>query len=229
MALDSREHLLGIEALHDDHGPTEPVDAHGPEDRRRVIQRRGRQIRVPLADSEGRQEVQDGTAAFAHRRARQRPPDPLRATGRTGRVLEHIAFGLARDRLGRASRASIESIGSYPSTVSTDRPPPLHRGRRRLLQSCRHVMHGRADDDQPRAGIRDDVSNFVRLQMRVHRQEIHAAAQYGPRNLVVSRPVLHHQRHDVAMAQAGASECMCQSVGAFVRARGTSRPRRIPP
>ena len=39
-----RERLLGIELLHHDHGAAEPHRAHAVEERRRVVQRRGRQV-----------------------------------------------------------------------------------------------------------------------------------------------------------------------------------------
>ena len=166
--LDQREIMLGVELLHDDGGA---ADADGEIDgglRRRMIERRRRQIDHALAVlPELVQEIEQ-RQLLRRRLLRQRPQDALRPAGRARRIEHRGAELFVGDRRRRAG------------------PPSPRRGRRcgrsRLAPSAtmqsstfgQSVSASRATsslrlrgDQKLRLAVGEDVGELARRQVRV--------------------------------------------------------------
>ncbi len=184
--LDQRERLLGIEVLHHDDGAAEAHRAHRIEQRRRVVQRRGRQV--------------DAVAVHARRPPSSSPISTgcsptacrcdlvlhaLRPPRRARRVEHPRALELLRERLGR-------DTGRARPRRARSRRPACRRPSSRILtrgilstSSRRDVAKRVADDEHLRVAVVEDVRDLVRVEVRVDAREEEPGALRRPTRLEV--------------------------------------------
>ena len=173
LVLDRAQRVLGVEAAHHDRGRADPLHRRREADRRGVVERRGRQVDVVLADPE---EGGQADHAGQHRRvsrgdARQRAPHALGLAGGARRVEHDRALELVRERGvgGHARERLLERLEA--GDLAADREPLLELGRARG-DPRGQLGEARVRDEQLRVAVVDDVLDLVLLQVPVHRREV---------------------------------------------------------
>jgi hypothetical protein len=94
------EVLLGVEALHLDHGATDALRGPGEAERGGVVERRGGEVAGVGVEAEGQLAQQGDRIGITEREATEGSHDPLGATG-GARGVQHVVAGVGVDRRGR--------------------------------------------------------------------------------------------------------------------------------
>ena len=199
--LDGLQGLLSVESLHHGHGAAERLDGTAPAQRRRVIDRAGRQVdRVVIDAEELAGQGHQGLAWLGHLDAGQRRPDSLGPAGGARGVQHGGAPRLIGER-HRRRRGDGLLVAAVVLNRAAEGQPQLHSGSQagdRLGgggQLGRHHQRGRA-------AIADDVGHLVRLEPVVDGGDVQSGPQRGPVHLEGTQVVLGQQRHHVAWPQA---------------------------
>ena len=210
--LDQGERGFGIEVLHDDRGAAEAHRREAVEQRRRVIQRRGREVDRILvhAPDVGDHPHLDGL--FADRLARDLVLHPLRPPGRPRRIQHARAFELLFQRRGRIARER-GFVVVVALDRSADREADLHVGHL-AGELDRELTKLGADHDCLRVAVVDDVRDFVGGEVRVDACVEEARALRGPARFEVLDAVLHHDCDVVAETEP----CVPEELRELIRA-----------
>ena len=212
VALDQAQVLLGIEFLHDDHGP---AVADGQVDRRlrrRVIQRGGREVGkpVPVLPQPG-QEAEHGELVTG-RDVVQGPHDALGPAGRA-RGVQHrrpqafIGYRRAGEGAGRFLEVSEDAVVSGAVHDQAGRQP---RAVPRRLQG--HLAARPGGDQEPGGAVVQDVGQLRRGQVGVDARVVQARPLPRTAGLQVPVVVLHEDGIVIQPAQPPGAQQMSQPV-----------------
>ena len=176
--------VFGIELLHHDRGAAEAHRAHAVEERRRVVQRRGREVDgvarpcprpsviIPISSGCVADELAGDLVAHA-----------LGPAGRARRVEHPRALELLLERLGRDSGRASSSYG----VVAVDRSPPTMRRSFTLgilsRSSVGDVAERVGDHEHLRVAVVEDVRGLVGVEVPVDARVVEAGALRGPAHL----------------------------------------------
>ncbi len=212
VAFDQAQVLLGIEFLHDDHGP---AVADGQVDRglrRRVIQRGRREVGepIPVLPQPG-QEAEHGELVTG-RDVVQGPHDALRPAGRARGVQHRRPKGFIADRragegIGRFLEVSEDAV---VSGAVHDQPGRQPRALPRRLQG--HLPARPGGDQEPGSAVVEDVGQLRRGQVRVDARVIQARPLPRTAGLQVPVVVLHEDGIVIQPAQPPGTQQMSQPV-----------------
>ena len=224
---DEPQEFLGVEMLHDHRGAAQPHDAHVEAQRRRVIERRRRQIdrvlvhAVELAGDRQQRIVEVDRLRLDHRQHALGPPGGARR-------IEHV---VARDLVGDR-RCGKARHRRFPGFVARDRAVD-HEARVDALEQRRElgrrggkVFRG---DEQPGAAVGHDVVDFGRRQPRADGGVDQARALGAPADLEEPGIVLQEERDVVAGPEPQRSGKAARCGWIVRRAAGRSRSRRCRP
>ena len=211
---DEVEVLRGIEALHDHRRRAEAHRGRHAGLRRRVVQRRRRQVAHALAEAEHVAHELHHRHGVGGMHVGQRAQDALRPTGRARRVQHRRAELLVVDRRGRVGIHHVEErLEAAVGMIEIDHQPALHvRAQRRQRQRDVALVDGR--HDHLRLRVVDDVGDFVGRQVRVDAREVQAGALGGALALEQARVVLGEEGDVVGAAQAHVAVEMGDAIGA---------------
>ena len=218
--LDELEVLLGVEALHDHDGAAGADRQAGRALRRGVVQRRRRQVDLPLPvapramRNENRASESDGVVSG---RARTMP---FGRPGRARRVEHRAAEELVVDRRVRVLRRLLEEVDERAAVASA--AGRRSRSTRRNSSSFGHwpiassatAQRLAGDDQRLRVAVVDDVGQLVTGEVRVDRRVVEPAALPCAAALQVPRVVLHEDRVVVEPLQSVGAEQVGEAVGA---------------
>ncbi len=211
---DERQEFLGVEMLHDHRGAAQPHDAHVEAQRRRVIERRRRQVdrvlvhAVELARDRRQRIVEIDRLRLDHRQHALGPPGGAR------RIEHVVAGGLVGDRRRGKARDRF-----FPRVVARDRAVDhvalfdAPQERRQLGGRGGEVVRG---DEQPGAAVGHDVVDLGRREPRADGGVDQARALGAPADLEEPRIVLQEQRDVVAGLEAERAEKLRDAVGLLV-------------
>ncbi len=216
--LDQRQCLLGIEVLHRDHRAAEPHGAHRIEQRRGVVERRGREVDgVRVHPPDGRHHphldrlLPDRGAGALVPHAFRSPRGPRRI--QHPRPLELLVEWKSRIPVARLVVRLVTGNG-----ILADHQANLHP--RHLVDELRgDIVKRVADDEHLRVAIVEDVRDLVRVEVRVDAGEIQPGSLRGPARLEVLDPVLHQHRDVIAEAQPRVPEQLRELIGTIVQLR----------
>ena len=227
--LDQRERLLGIEVLHRDHGAAEAHRAHRIEQRRRVIQRRGRQVDGVAVHPPHRRHHPHLDRLLPDALARDLVLHALRPPRRPRRIQHPRALELLVERhrripvaRGRVGLVAVDDARRRPSAASSPRGILSTSSRRDIAQRVR-------DDEHLRVAVVEDVRDLVGVEMRVDAREEQPRALRRPTRLEVLDPVLHQNRDVIPEPQPRVQEQLRELIRAIVQLRVRDRLALIPP
>ena len=185
--------------------------------RRRVVQRRRRQVDHALAVAPQPREELEQRQRLVRRVLGQRPDDALRPAGRARRV-QHRRARAAR----RRSACRVADVGRRRSrrNAVVVAPSPSTTRHSVTLRALAHRLHA-----PPSRLARDVISTFDSLlstmyasssarQVRVDAGVVEAGALAGPARLEVAAVVLHEDRVVVEALEAVGAQEMGEPVGA---------------
>ena len=198
---DGLQGLLGVESLHHRDGAAERLDGTAPAQRRRVVDRAGRQVDRVLIDAEELAgQGHQGLAGLGHLDAGQRRPDSLGPAGGTRGVQHGGAVRLIGGR-HRGRRGDGLLIAAVARDRTAEGQPQLHPGGQAGDGLGGGGQFGR-HDQRGRAAVADDVGHLIRLEAVVDGGDVQTGSQRGPVHLEGAQVVLRQQRYDVAGPQA---------------------------
>ncbi|MCY1227713.1 hypothetical protein D9M72_399990 [compost metagenome] len=207
--------VLGIEMLHHYRGPAQRLHGHVVAQRRRVVQRRRRQVaRLGIEAIEPLAQAGQGRGIF-DTRARRRRIHPLRPTRGAGRI-QHVATGhFVIDARCRAARQrGLVRVIAWHGAIQHQ---PATQCRRLPGQGCRDLGLRVRGDQQLGAAVIDDVGGIGHVQPRAQADIDNAAALRAPAQFEQARMILDHERHAVTGLQSLAAEQVGDLVRAFVQ------------
>ena len=212
--LHQSQEVLGVEMLHDDRGAAKHDRHHVEAQRRRVIERRRRQINALgiHAAHVGAEHAQELIRRL-DRIAFKVLLDALGPPGRTGRIQHVIAGDLVGNRrLGLRASLLVPGAEAGFGLVDHEKHRAISRGHEiaDLLGAFR-----RGDEDLG-AAILDDVGDLVLGEIAADRGVIEAGALRGPCDLHEGEPVLHQEGDVIAGFQPQSAEQLCTLVGELV-------------
>ena len=218
--------VLGVEALHDDHGPAHPLHRHGPDQWGGVVQGGRAEVHV------GRPEAHD---ASEHRRQRGVAPEGLAAEGPPhafgmaggARGVEHgEALLLAVEgHVGEAVDELVVGAVAVRGDVAHHEPQVEPGGEGKQVRGEAGQRSG--GDQRPGAAVVDDVRRLLGRQVRVDHGVVETGALQPERHLV-GAVVVGQDHGDVV---PGAEPVGVERLGQPARARlelgeGDHRARR---
>ena len=205
--LDAGECAFGIEVLHHDHGPAEAHRAHRIEERRRVIQRRRGKVDGVAVHPPNRRHHPHLDGLIADPLPRDLVLHALRPPRRP-RGIQHpgaLELFVERHRRIPIPRRLVRLVSGHEPLEIADHQPDLH-ARHLVEQLGRDIAQRVTDDEHLRVTVVENVSNLVRIEMRVDTSEEQPRPLRRPTRLEELRPVLHQNRDVIPKPQPRSKE-----------------------
>ena len=197
---DQLQELLGVEGFHDDGSAAEHDRHHVEAQRRRMVERRRRQIdAVGVHAAHGGAENFQKRVRHVDRIAFERALDALRPAGGAGRIEHVVAGDFVRDRRHRLrDRFLVEG-----AEAGFRRVHHVEQRSAGLADQSFHLLVAfRRGDEDFRAAIPHDVGDLVLGEIAADRGVIEPRALRGPADLHEREAVLHQQRDVIACFEA---------------------------
>ena len=212
--LDERKETFRVEPLHDDDCPAPPDRTPDAGQRRRVVERRGREVNLPLAKTPEIEPRGEQRQWFGGRPVGQRTQHALRPAGCAGGK-EH---GCAQRLVGNSARRTVgrglaEIAHARPFAGSVDDETEFHLGAIDQRRQRDIALRLRCDEHL-RQTVVDDICELGRRQIRIDAGVVEPRALAGRTALDEPRMVLHEDRIVVESSEAGGAQEMRQAIAA---------------
>ena len=225
--LDASECPLGIEVLHHDHSAAEAHRAHRIEERRRVIQRRRGKVDGVAVHPPNRRHHPHLDGLIADPLPRDLVLHAFRPPRRSRRVQDSRSLELLLEGDGGKAvpRALVRLIAVDHLRRIADHQP--HLDARHLVDELRRDIPQRvARDEHLRVAVVENVSNLVRIEMRVDASKEKPRPLRRPARLEELRAVLHQNRNMIPKPQPRIKEQLRDLIGPIIElAVGNHLPR----